>query len=346
MNDASPDAYGALVDRLLASPRYGERWARPWLDLARYADTNGYEKDQRRTAWKYRDWVIDAFNRDLSFRDFTIEQLAGDMLKDATVEQKIATGFHRNSQLNQEGGIDVEEYRFETLVDRVATTADRVAGQHARVRAVPQPQVRPVPAGRTTTASWPSSTTPSTRSTARARRWWTSGSSSPSSSCATPEQARRREALRREAEALRFELETTDLAAELAAFETRDLRAGCGLHDPRSSATSRRRAARRRNARRRVAAASGQARGQGHLHGHGAHAPRRDHGLPPRGAADPLLPQQGPGRESSGAFVLSALSVKDGERPLRLERAVADVEREGPGRGARHRLPCLRPAGA
>ena len=78
--DTSPDAYERLVDRLLASPHYGERWARPWLDLARYADTNGYEKDQRRTAWKYRDWVIDALNRDLSFHDFTIEQIAGDML--------------------------------------------------------------------------------------------------------------------------------------------------------------------------------------------------------------------------------------------------------------------------
>ena len=122
VNDQSPGAYAAVVERLLASPHYGERWARPWLDLARYADTNGYEKDQRRTAWKYRDWVIDALNRDLSFREFTIEQLAGDMLKDASVEQRIATGFHRNTQLNQEGGIDVEEQRFETLVDRVATT--------------------------------------------------------------------------------------------------------------------------------------------------------------------------------------------------------------------------------
>jgi hypothetical protein len=121
--DASPDAYEKVVDRLLASPRYGERWARPWLDLARYADTNGYEKDRRRTAWKYRDWVIGALNADLPFRQFTIEQFAGDMLPNPTVEQQIATGFHRNTLLNQEGGIDVEEARWETLVDRVNTTA-------------------------------------------------------------------------------------------------------------------------------------------------------------------------------------------------------------------------------
>ncbi|HVR71582.1 MAG TPA: PSD1 and planctomycete cytochrome C domain-containing protein, partial [Vicinamibacteria bacterium] len=121
--DESPDAYERVVDRLLASPHYGERWARPWLDLARYADTHGYEKDNRRTAWKWRDWVIAAFNADMPFRQFTIEQMAGDMLKDATIDQRVATGFHRNTLLNQEGGIDIEEARWETLVDRVNTTA-------------------------------------------------------------------------------------------------------------------------------------------------------------------------------------------------------------------------------
>jgi len=123
LSDKSADAYETVVDRLLASPHYGERWARPWLDLARYADTNGYEKDNARTMWKYRDWVIDALNRDLSFRDFTIEQIAGDMLPGATAGQRIATGFHRNTLLNQEGGVDDEEARFETLLDRVNTTS-------------------------------------------------------------------------------------------------------------------------------------------------------------------------------------------------------------------------------
>lgn len=120
--DTSADAYEKVVDRLLASPHYGERWARPWLDLARYADSNGYEKDKLRVMWKYRDWVINALNNDMPFDQFTIEQLAGDMLPNATTEQLIATGFHRNTLLNQEGGIDPEEARFEVLVDRVNTT--------------------------------------------------------------------------------------------------------------------------------------------------------------------------------------------------------------------------------
>ncbi len=123
VNDTRPDAYERLVDRLLASPHYGERWARPWLDLARYADTNGYEADHRRTMWKFRDWVIDAFNRDMPFDRFSIEQIAGDMLPNATESQKVASGFHRNTLFNEEGGVDKDESYFEVLVDRVNTTA-------------------------------------------------------------------------------------------------------------------------------------------------------------------------------------------------------------------------------
>ncbi len=120
--DASPDAFVRLVDRLLASPQYGERWARRWLDLARYADTNGYEKDRPRSIWPYRDWVVAALNRDLPFDQFTVEQLAGDLLPEATIEQRIATGFHRNTMLNEEGGIDPLEFRYHAMTDRVATT--------------------------------------------------------------------------------------------------------------------------------------------------------------------------------------------------------------------------------
>jgi hypothetical protein len=123
VNDTAPDAYERLVDRLLKSPHYGERWARKWLDLARYADTNGYEKDRARTVWPYRDWVIEALNADMPFDRFTIEQLAGDMLPDATVASRVATGFHRNTMLNEEGGIDPLEFRFHAMVDRVGTTA-------------------------------------------------------------------------------------------------------------------------------------------------------------------------------------------------------------------------------
>lgn len=122
VNDPSPDAYERLVDRLLASPHYGERWGRRWLDLARYADTNGYEKDRARSIWPYRDWVLDAVNADMPFDKFTIEQIAGDMLPHATVADRIATGFHRNTMLNEEGGIDPLEFRFYAMVDRVNTT--------------------------------------------------------------------------------------------------------------------------------------------------------------------------------------------------------------------------------
>ncbi|MBI3411482.1 MAG: DUF1553 domain-containing protein [Planctomycetes bacterium] len=122
LKDARTDAYERLVDRLLASPHYGERWGRHWLDLARYADSNGFNIDAPRSIWPYRDWVIAAFNRDLPFNRFVIEQLAGDLLPGATIENKIATGFHRNTLLNQEGGIDLEQFRVESVVDRVNTT--------------------------------------------------------------------------------------------------------------------------------------------------------------------------------------------------------------------------------
>ena len=120
--DTDPQATEKVIDRLLASPQYGERWARRWLDLARYADTNGYEKDRQRSVWPYRDWVIKAINDDLPFDQFTVEQLAGDLLPNATIDQRVATGFHRMTMLNEEGGIDPLEFRFYAMTDRVATT--------------------------------------------------------------------------------------------------------------------------------------------------------------------------------------------------------------------------------
>ncbi len=123
VRDARPDAYERLVDTLLASPHFGERWGRHWLDLARFADSAGYLNDTLRpNAYLYRDWVIDAVNRDIPFDRFTIEQLAGDLLPDATLEQKIATGFHRNSLKNDEAGADLELDRTKAAVDRTATT--------------------------------------------------------------------------------------------------------------------------------------------------------------------------------------------------------------------------------
>jgi len=123
VRDRNPGAYERLVDELLASPHYGERQARRWLDAARYADTNGYEKDRPRSIWPYRDWVIDAFNANMPFDQFTTEQIAGDLLPNATEAQRIATGFHRNAMLNEEGGIDVAEDWFKRSVDRANTTS-------------------------------------------------------------------------------------------------------------------------------------------------------------------------------------------------------------------------------
>lgn len=122
VEDPDPAAYEHLVERLLASPRYGERWGRHWLDQARYADSNGYSIDGPRDMWPYRDWVIEAFNRDLPFDQFTIEQLAGDLLPNPTKSQLVATGFHRNTLINQEGGTDPEQFRVEATMDRVNTT--------------------------------------------------------------------------------------------------------------------------------------------------------------------------------------------------------------------------------
>jgi hypothetical protein len=126
--DRSPNAYETQVDRLLASPHYGERWARHWLDAARYADSDGFEKDKQRSVWFYRDWVINAHNRDLPYNRFVIEQIAGDLLPNATQDQLVATGFLRNSMINEEGGVDPEQFRMEAMFDRMDAIGKAVLG--------------------------------------------------------------------------------------------------------------------------------------------------------------------------------------------------------------------------
>jgi mono/diheme cytochrome c family protein len=126
--DTSADAYARQVDRLLASPHYGERWGRLWLDAARYADSDGYEKDKSRQVWFYRDWVTGALNRDLPYDQFVIEQIAGDQLPHATQDQIVATGFLRNSMLNEEGGVDPEQFRMEAMFDRMDAIGKSVLG--------------------------------------------------------------------------------------------------------------------------------------------------------------------------------------------------------------------------
>ncbi len=122
LDDTAPDAFERLVDRLLASPHFGERWGRDWLDVARYADSNGFTRDMPRTIWKFRDWVVAALNRNLPFDQFVIDQLAGDMQPEPTLDQLVATGFHRNTLVNEEGGTDPEQFRVEAVVDRINTT--------------------------------------------------------------------------------------------------------------------------------------------------------------------------------------------------------------------------------
>ncbi|MCW3051557.1 MAG: hypothetical protein JWN14_727 [Chthonomonadales bacterium] len=123
VQDTRPNAYEKVVDRLLSSPRYGERMAMGWLDGARYADSNGFQADYERYQWRWRDWVIDAFNKNMPYDAFTVEQIAGDMLPGATMDQKLATGFNRNHRINTEGGVIPEEWRVETVIDRVETTS-------------------------------------------------------------------------------------------------------------------------------------------------------------------------------------------------------------------------------
>lgn len=128
LNNYAPNRTEEVIDQLLASPQFGERWGRHWLDLARYADSNGYSVDSERSIWRYRDYVINAYNENRPFDQFVMEQLAGDLIPDATTDQLIATGFHRNTQINQEGGIDREQFRIESVVDRVGTTGTAFLG--------------------------------------------------------------------------------------------------------------------------------------------------------------------------------------------------------------------------
>ena len=126
--DDRGDAFDRLVERLLDSPHYGERWARIWLDAARYADSDGYEKDKSRKVYFYRDWVINALNRDLPYDQFIIEQIAGDLLPGRTQDQVVATGFLRNSMINEEGGIDPEQFRMEAMFDRMDAIGKSILG--------------------------------------------------------------------------------------------------------------------------------------------------------------------------------------------------------------------------
>ena len=157
--DRAPNAFEKVVDRLLASPAFGERMAADWLDVARYADSHGYQDDGMRQMSPWRDWVIEAFNRNMPIDQFITWQLAGDLLPDPTPEQRLATAFNRNHMQSQEGGIVSEEYRVEYVADRVNTFGAAFLGLTRAVRALPRSQVRPDPAEGLSSSSSRSSTT-------------------------------------------------------------------------------------------------------------------------------------------------------------------------------------------
>jgi hypothetical protein len=328
VGDASADAYEKVVDRLLASPHYGERWARPWLDLARYADTNGYEKDRRRSAWMYRDWLIDALNRDMSYRQFTIEQMAGDMLPGATPAQKIATGFHRNTLLNQEGGIDVEEARWETLVDRVNTTAtswlgttmacaqchdhkfDRISQKdyYRMLAFFDNAEYRVEGLGEVVRDKW---------------------IVEPDLELAPAEVIAKRDALKAEAAALKKSVEESDLSAELAAWET-----ALAEKPPRWTVLRPAQSSSLHGATL-VSAKDGSLLVSGPVADKETYTVTatlpsaaitafRLEALP-----DPSLPAGGPGRSSSGNFVLTRFAVSTAAAAVPLARAEADFSDEG-----------------
>jgi len=330
--DEGPDAWERVVDRLLASPHYGERWARPWLDLARYADSNGYEKDRPRVAWPYRDWVIRALNDDMSFREFTIEQLAGDMLPGATTDQQIATGFHRNSQLNQEGGIDVEEARFETLVDRVNTTGTVWLGSTIGCAQCHSHKFDPFPQ----------------RDYYRLMAFFDNGQYEvhgqgeevvdrwivePELELPTPEQATRRTALRLEKDALAFEVKTRDLSAEIEGFAL-EVAAPAATFTPleivdfatESAAPHRR--LEDGSVLVPVDADAEAVPSDAYTFTVTPHGPfptaLRLEALP-----DEALPLSGPGRASSGAFVLTRLTLSEAGRPVPVRAAFADASDPG-----------------
>ncbi len=143
LQDAHPKAFIRYIERILDKPSYGEHWARMWLDLARYADSAGYADDPPREIWAFRDYVIRSFNQNKPFDQFTIEQIAGDLLNQPTLDQRVATAFHRNTKTNSEGGTIDEEFRNEAVVDRVNTTMAVWMGTTIDCAPVPHPQVRP-----------------------------------------------------------------------------------------------------------------------------------------------------------------------------------------------------------
>jgi hypothetical protein len=321
--DSDPDAYRNLVGRLLRSQHYGERWARPWLDLARYADTNGYEKDRRRTMWKYRDWVIQALNADMPFDQFTIEQIAGDLLPDSTNGQKIATGFHRNTMYNEEGGVDKEEAHFEVLVDRVGTTGTVWLGSSLACAQCHNHKYDPfTQRDFYQLMAFFSNTVKKPQEYGDTSVKWTE----PALDLATPDQETRRRQLKDRIKQLEDKLasQTPELDREQAEWER-------GVRDATSSwqvlAPTRMKAE----------AGTTLATGPAGVISAAGENPRdqtyvieapvsltRITGLRLEALPDPSLPRGGPGRDTYGNFILSALRLEVNDKPVAMPKVFVD----------------------
>jgi hypothetical protein len=325
--DGAPGAWERAVDRLLASPHYGEHWARPWLDLARYADTDGYEKDLRRTMWRWRDWVIDALNRDMPYTQFTLEQIAGDLLPGATRDQLIATGFHRNTLFNNEGGVDQAEARHLVIVDRVNTTATVWLGATLACAQCHDHKYDPFPQ----------------RDYYRLYAFFAPGDYrevgpanvgemryvEPSIEAPTPEQERRRAELREAVARLGRVLATPtpELAAAQAAWERALPREPWTVLRPETAASR--------------DGATLEILDDGSVLAGGASPAKDTHTLDVRTSLEGItllrlealphdrLPAKGPGRAGNGNLVLGGIRVKDGDKELAIIASGADHEQEG-----------------
>jgi hypothetical protein len=308
--DRAPDAYEKVVDRLLASPHYGERWARLWLDLARYADTNGYEKDQRRTMWRWRDWVIDACNADLPFDQFTIRQLAGDLLPDATLDDRIATGFHRNTLINQEDGVDQGEMRWNMLIDRVNTTATVWLATSVGCAQCHDHKYDPI-----------------TQKEFYQLLAFFESSDEPQIPAPTPEDAQRRGVLEAELAKARAELgaDTPALAKAQADWERRQgTVAAWTVADGKATAAEGTKLAKRKDG---AWLATKPAASDTYTLTFTASGPVR--ALQLDVLTDPSLPSGGPGAAGNGNFVLSEIRLAASGKPVALSAPSADFSQDG-----------------
>jgi mono/diheme cytochrome c family protein len=328
--DRSVDAYEKIVARLLASPRYGERMVWDWLDLARYADTNGYQGDPTRTMWPWRDWVIKALNDNMPFDQFTIEQLAGDLLPDATRDQKLATGFNRNHMLNNEGGSIPEESRVGYVLDRVDTTATVWLGLTVGCARCHDHKFDPVTQREYYQLSAYFNQVPE-KGNADANPM-----ANPLLSLATPEAEAKVARLRAGEKAAKEGRDTleAELKAAQPAWEKRVLAEGVRLPEPPWTVITPEESSSARGATvTRLPDGSVLVSGANpaidDLVFTGNAGLRGVTALQIEALPDPSLPQGGPGRADDGTFVLSEIKIQADGRPLTLVALRADSEREG-----------------